>query len=109
VFFAARDQVRAGWYLVSGLADDQIGYIVMPADWPVVNGEDATGRALDIVGPVTGTYVVAGLVAGARMLGFPIDPRPVHLVADRDPVVAQMRECLGSNCTQYVPIPIPSP
>jgi len=109
VFFAARDQVRANWYLVSGLTDDQIGYIVMPADWPVVNAEDATGRALDIVGPATGSEIVAGLVVGAHMLGFPVSPKPQDLVADRDPVVQQMVECLGSNCRQYVPAPLPSP
>src|SRR5205807_10003967 len=34
VFFSAHDQIHAGWYLVSGLADDQLGYMVMPADWP---------------------------------------------------------------------------
>ena len=109
VFFAAHDQVSAGWYLVSGLADDQIGYIVMPAEWPVVVAEDPLGRSLDIVGPLTGSYVVSGLLLAAQQLGFRVNLQPGDLVADGDPVLLQMQQCLQQNCQQYLPVPVPVP
>lgn len=96
VFSAARKQVRARWYLPIGLADDQVGYVVMPAEWPVaVAAGGATGPAAEYsLGPDAGSAIVQGLVQGAVRIGFGVDPRPQDLVASDDPVVAQMAQCM---------------
>lgn len=101
VFFSARDQVRAGWYMLSGLANDQIGYAVMPAEWPVAEAYGVEGpAALYSIGPTVGVQIVRGLLASARRTGLPVTPHPRDLVADGDPVAAQMEYCVTSGACQ---------
>lgn len=105
VFFSARDQIGAAWYLVGGLANDQIGYVVMPAEFPVAEAYGPTGPAASYaVGPSVGAQIVRGLTRTARAAGLPVTPKPALLVADQDPVAAQMQYCVTSGaCQQSVP------
>jgi hypothetical protein len=101
VFFSARDQIHAGWYLASTLTDDQIGYLVMPAEWPVTEGYGAQGpAALYSIGPSVGAQVVVGLERTARRIGLSVTPSPAELIADGDPVAAQMQYCITSGACQ---------
>lgn len=101
VFFSAHDQVRAGWYMVGSLTDDQIGYAVMPAEWPVAEAYGVEGpAALYSIGPSIGAQIVHGLLATAARVGFPVTASPADLVADRDPVAAQMEYCVTSGACQ---------
>jgi hypothetical protein len=98
VFFSARDQIHASWYLVSTLTNDQIGYAVMPAEWPVAEAYGVEGPAAEFsIGPTVGAQIVAALELNAGRIGFRVTPNPVDLVADQDPVVAQMRYCVTSG------------
>jgi hypothetical protein len=101
VFFSAHDQIHAGWYMVSTLTDDQIGYLVMPAEWPVTEAFGVEGpAALYSIGPSVGAQVVVGLERTARRLGLAVNPNPADLVADGDPVAAQMQYCVTSGACQ---------
>jgi hypothetical protein len=101
VFFSARDQIHASWYAVSTLTDEQIGYVVMPAEWPVAEAYGAEGpAALYSIGPSVGAQVVRGLESAAGNIGLPVTVRPNDLVADRDPVAAQMQYCVSSGACQ---------
>ena len=101
VFFSARDQISAPWYLVGGLTNDQIGYLVLPAEWPVANAYGVMGpAALYSIGPTVGAQVVSGLETAAGRLGFTVTPNPADLVADQDPVGAQMQYCVQSGACQ---------
>lgn len=101
VFFSAHDQVNAGWYMISSLTDDQIGYVVLPAEWPVTEAYGVEGpAALYSPGPTMGAQVVRGLLTTARGAGLTVTPHPRDLVADHDPVVAQMKYCLSSGACQ---------
>jgi hypothetical protein len=101
VFFSARDQIHADWYAVSTLTDDQIGYLVMPAEWPVAEAYGAEGpAALYSIGPSVGAQVVRGLERSARRVGLAVSPKPGDLMADQDPVVAQMQYCVSSGACQ---------
>lgn len=96
VFSAARKQVGARWFVPVGLADDQLGYVVMPAEWPVAQAAGgATGPAAEYsLGPETGSAIVQGLLRAAGRVGFRVEIRPNDLVASDDPVAAQMEECV---------------
>lgn len=101
VFFSARDQVRASWYMLSSLTNDQVGYAVMPAEWPVAEAYGFEGpAALYSVGPSIGAQIVRGLLASARGAGLAVAVHPRDLVADGDPVVAQMQYCVTSGACQ---------
>ncbi len=101
VFFSARDQIHAGWYEASSLSDDQVGYIVLPAEWPVAEAYGAEGpAALYSIGPSVGAQVVVGLERAARHAGLRITVHPKDLVADRDPVGAQLEYCVTSGACQ---------
>ena len=101
MFFSARDQISAPWYLVGGLTNDQIGYLVLPAEWPVANAYGVMGpAALYSIGPTVGAQVVSGLETAAGRLGFAVTPNPADLVADRDPVGPQMQYCVQSGACQ---------
>jgi len=101
VFFSARDQVKATWYMVSGLTNDQIGYAVMPAEWPVAEAYGVEGpAALYSVGPSIGAQIVRGLLASARHAGLDVTLHPSDLFADGDPVAAQMEYCVTSGACQ---------
>jgi hypothetical protein len=98
VFFSARDQIHAGWYLVSSLTNDQIGYVVMPAEWPVTQAYGVQGpAALYSIGPSVGAQVVQGLETAAEQIGLTVTPQPADLVADQDPVGAQLQYCVTSG------------
>src|SRR5947209_2431093 len=101
VFFSARDQIHAGWYLPSSLTDDQIGYVVLPAEWPVAEAYGAEGpAALYSIGPSVGAQVVNGLERSAGGAGLAVTPQPADLVADQDPVADQMQYCVTSGACQ---------
>jgi len=101
VFFSAHDQVRARWYMVSSLTDDQIGYAVLPAEWPVAEAYGVEGpAALYSIGPSVGAQIVRGLLTSARGAGLAVTPHPKDLLADRDPVAAQMEYCVTSGACQ---------
>jgi hypothetical protein len=101
VFFSARDQIHANWYAASTLTNDQIGYVVMPAEWPVAEAYGAQGpAALYSIGPSVGAQVVRGLERAARDIGLAVTPKPRDLVADEDPVAAQMQYCVTSGACQ---------
>jgi hypothetical protein len=101
VFFSARDQIHASWYAASTLTDDQVGYIVMPAEWPVAEAYGAEGpAALYSIGPSVGAQVVLGLEREARRVHLAVTPRPRDLVADGDPIAAQMEYCVTSGACQ---------
>jgi hypothetical protein len=101
IFFSARDQIHAGWYMVSSLTNDQVGYIVLPAEWPVAEAYGAEGpAALYSIGPSVGAQVVHGLLASASRIGQPVTRHPRDLVADGDPVAAQMQYCISSGACQ---------
>jgi hypothetical protein len=101
VFFSARDQIHANWYAASTLTDDQVGYIVMPAEWPVAEAYGVEGpAALYSIGPSVGAQVVLGLEREARRTGLRVTPHPRDLVADGDPVAAQMEYCVTSGACQ---------
>jgi hypothetical protein len=101
VFFSAHDQIRAGWYMVSSLTNDQVGYAVMPAEWPVTEAYSVTGpAALYAIGPSVGAQIVTGLERTARKIGFGVTPNPSDLIADGDPVAAQMQYCVTSGACQ---------
>lgn len=101
VFFSARDQIHANWYLTSTLTNDQVGYLVMPAEWPVAEAYGAEGpAALYSVGPSVGAQVVLGLERAVRHLGLRVTPNPADLTADGDPVAAQMEYCVSSGACQ---------
>jgi hypothetical protein len=101
IFFSAHDQVKAGWYMVSSLTNDQVGYIVLPAEWPVTEAYGVEGpAALYSPGPTIGGQVVRGLLKSARGAGLTVTPHPKDLVADRDPVAAQMKYCVTSGACQ---------
>ena len=101
VFFSARDQIHARWYMVSTLTNDQIGYLVMPAEWPVTEAYGVEGpAALYSIGPSVGAQVVLGLERTARSIGLGVSPNPADLVADGDPVAAQMKYCVTSGACQ---------
>lgn len=101
VFFSARDQIAASWYMVSSLTNDQIGYAVMPAEWPVAEAYGVEGpAALYSVGPSVGGQIVRGLLASARRTGLAVTVNPADLLADGDPVAAQMQYCVTSGACQ---------
>lgn len=101
VFFSARDQVAARWYMVSSLTNDQVGYAVMPAEWPVAEAYGVEGpAALYSIGPSVGAQIARGLLASARRAGFKVTLHPQDLLADGDPVGAQMQYCVTSGACQ---------
>jgi len=101
VFFSARDQIHARWYAASTLTNDQVGYLVMPAEWPVAEAYGVEGpAALYSVGPSVGAQVVRGLERTARRTGLQVTPQPADLVADQDPVAAQLQYCISSGACQ---------
>jgi len=101
VFFSARDQIHAGWYAVSTLTNDQVGYLVLPAEWPVAEAYGAEGpAALYSIGPSVGAQVVGALERTARRIGLRVTPRPADLLADQDPVAAQLQYCVTSGACQ---------
>ena len=101
VFFSARDQIRASWYMVGGLTNDQIGYAVLPAEWPVAEAYGVEGpAALYSIGPSVGAQIVRGLLASARKAGLMTTPHPQDLLADGDPVAEQMQYCVTSGACQ---------
>jgi hypothetical protein len=99
VLVAASRQVRSAWSVPVGLADDQLGYVVMPDEWPVMNAAGgATGPNAEFsLGPAVGSAIVAGLVHAAKRVGFAVRPDPVDLVASNDPVVSQMEQCIAQG------------
>lgn len=89
-------QVRSGWYLPDGLANDQLGYVVMPAEWPVVVAENGQGEPNVTfgMGPNIGRAVVLGVLHAAREVGFAVHPVARDLVQTvDDPVASQMAQC----------------
>ncbi|MHB8593620.1 MAG: hypothetical protein ACYDB3_04715, partial [Acidimicrobiales bacterium] len=99
VFAAARRQVEAGWEVPVGLADDQLGYVVMPDEWPVLNAAGGvTGPGAEFsLGPAAGSAIVAGVVRAAHEVGFGVRLRPTDLVGSDDPVAAQLEQCLAQG------------
>jgi len=47
-----------------------------------------------------GAQVVRGLERPARRAGLRVTPQPADLVADQDPVAAQMQYCITSGACQ---------
>lgn len=89
-------QVRSGWYVPDGLANDQLGYVVMPAEWPVVVAENGQGEPNVTfgMGPNIGRAVVLGVLRAARDVGFAVHPVARDLVQTADdPIAAQMAQC----------------
>lgn len=96
VFSAARRQIAARWFAPIGLADDQLGYVVMPLEWPVAQAAGGvTGPAAEYsLGPAAGSAIVQGLLQGAERVGLRVDFRAKDLPASDDPVAAQMAQCI---------------
>lgn len=96
VFSAAQHQIRARWFIPIGLADDQLGYVVMPAEWPVAEAAGgATGPAAEYsISPETGTAIVRGLLRAAPRVGFRTHLEARRLVSSNDPVAAQLAQCV---------------
>jgi hypothetical protein len=107
VFFSARDQIHAAWYMMSTLTNEQVGYAVMPAEWPVANAFGVEGpAALYSIGPSVGAQIVRGLQRTARRVGLGVTVKPRLLLADGDPVAAQMEFCVTSGqCVAALPGP----
>lgn len=105
VMFSAIDQIHAPWYMVSSLDNEQIGYAVMPAEWPVAEAYGVEGpAALYSIGPTVGSQIVLGLERTSKQLGFATRRRPKDLIADGDPVVAQMEFCVtAGECQAGLP------
>jgi len=98
IVFSAQDQIHARWYMESSLTNDQIGYAVLPAEWPVAEAYGVEGpAALYSIGPTVGAQIVHGLLSTAARVGLAVSPQPADLVADRDPVAAQMEYCVTSG------------
>jgi hypothetical protein len=96
VMAAIASQVRTAWIIPDGMAMDQVGYVVMPAEWPVVEAENGQGEPnVEFgLGPDAGRSIVDGALKAAAILGFQVAPRPGGDVAGpADPIEAQLAQC----------------
>jgi hypothetical protein len=60
--------------------------------------------ALYSIGPSVGAQVVLGLERSAGQIGLRVTPQPADLIADQDPVAAQLQYCVTSGaCVAGLP------
>lgn len=96
VAVALQQEVHAKWFLPNGMANDQIGYVVMPAEWKVALAENGQGEpnVQFGAGPHAGRAIVKGNLVAARRLGFVVKVLPADLSGKAiDPVQAQLAQC----------------
>jgi hypothetical protein len=107
VYAGAQAQIHASWFMPVGMADDQLGYVVMPDEVPMVElgGGAMSPEAEFSVGPEIGTAVVSGLALAARHAGLVVEPAPSDLVGSNDPVIAQFVQCVEQGFCQAANLP----
>ncbi|MHB8438166.1 MAG: hypothetical protein ACYDD4_03280 [Acidimicrobiales bacterium] len=102
VYAAAQSEIRASWFMPVGMADDQLGYVVMPSEVPMAEvGGGAMAPAAEFsVGPEIGTAVVGGLTIAAHEAGFGVTPHGGELVTSNDLLAAQFVQCVEQGFCQ---------
>jgi neutral/alkaline ceramidase-like enzyme len=88
IHFALRERVPAARHFIFGLANDQLGYLIAPAEGyqQVADAAPNNDNALFNVSPAIGDHVMCTLFTAARRIGFtlPTDPSKCAPYAHED-------------------------